>query len=236
MKRRGLSSQGLSRSLILAALVVMVANAVALLDVARNRTRRLQTIELTERELPIGYQREDNSGIEMRLTLASEGPLVGLGLEWLDAVKLRELGIEMRPLAGDNSRQPPARPVYLALEYDGPAWQHYLEEARKRFPDMVPQNTASHLIVVDAARTPEVLLARYGSTGRHLIVRGTLATMASRSIVDVMPREIHVSLPLANALQRFARHWEAEQIPRYTVRLAYGIHYEPWVETVTVKP
>ena len=92
MKRRGWS-----RGLILAAIVVTVANAVSLLGVARNRARRLQTIELTERELPIAYRPEDNSGIELRFTLASDGPLAGLGLEWLDAVKLRISGLVRTP-------------------------------------------------------------------------------------------------------------------------------------------
>lgn len=234
------------KGLILAAVVVTAANAVALIGVGRNRFRKLQTIELTERELPVGYQTEDNSGIEMRLTLASEGRIAGPGFEWLDAGKLREIGFDTNRTVDDNYSQIPPRQAYLALEFDGPAWQRYLEEARKTSHDTGwRENATSHLVAVDAARSPEVLLARYANTGRHLIVRGTLATRWARTeegaviegrIVDLMPREIHVSLPLANALQRFAGHWEVDQVPRFTVRLGYGVRYEPWVESVGVKP
>jgi hypothetical protein len=70
--------------------------------------------------------------------------------------------------------------------------------------------------------------------GRNLIVRATINT--SRSIAEIMPRRIHVPLPAANVLQRFARHWRGSQIPRYTVRLAYGVHDEPWVDSVALKP
>ena len=90
------------------------------------------------------------------------------------------------------------------------------------------------------ARTPDPLMARYGRTGRHLIVRATIGTTTNGNFVhgyiaEVMSRGIHVPIPEANALHRLAGNRDDKQIPRYTVRLKYGAHFEPWVDSIAIK-
>jgi hypothetical protein len=140
------------KGLIVAAALVTLVNALSLITVGRNRARTVQTIELTERELPIEYQTEENSGIDLHLRVVSEGIFGGLGIKWLDSSKLRELGFDTSGAAVDNNWQHPPRPAYVALEYDGPGWQQYLEKARSTWRNLSPEreNTVSHLVAVDA--------------------------------------------------------------------------------------
>ncbi len=212
MKRRGL---------LAAAALVVIANAIALVGVARNRASALQTIDLTERELPLGYQGEENSGIDLHLAIDYE-PGVGS----FDAAELQEMGFPAADLA---------RPVYVALEYDGPGWQALA--AKERETRTVAASVIlgqSRLIPVDASRSADALLTKYGSTGRHLIVRGTVKP--GQFVVVINP-QIHVPLPAAVVLQNPPPPQPGgTEGPRYTIRLAYGTHFEPWVVSVTAMP
>lgn len=211
MKRRGL---------LAAAALVVVANAIALVGVARNRASTLQTIDLTERELPLGYQGEENSGIDLHLAINYEP-----GVGWFDAAKLKEMGFPAADLS---------RPVYVALEYDGPGWQAFAAKERETTVAASVILGQSRLIPVDASRSPDALLTKYGSTGRHLIVRG--AVKPGQFVVVINP-QIHVPLPAAVVLQDPPSPQPGvTEGPRYTIRLAYGTHFEPWVVSVTALP
>jgi hypothetical protein len=108
-----------------------------------------------------------------------------------------------------NERSVLPRPVYVALE---------LRERAE----------GSRLEAVDASLQPETLTARYPGQRRYLISRGTVATHKRQSSrpgsVVVLPRMVNVPLPPNPPLQR------------YTVKLRYGPHWEPWVTELTPRP
>jgi hypothetical protein len=233
MKRRGL---------LAAAALVVVANAIALLGVARNRASTVQTIDLTERELALGYQDEENSGIDLRFVFNRQP-----NPDWFNAAKLQDLGFKTAVPSDGMFPAIPERSAYVAFEYDGPAWQAVLsKELARPGAQAVYVEAQPHLVPVDVSRDSETLLAKYGSTGRHLIVRATVTSTVDfrdgrRSmqgrIVEILPQEIHVPLPEASVLEKARlRPADTSQRPHYTVHLANGAHFEPWVVSVTALP
>jgi hypothetical protein len=228
MKRRGL---------LAAAALILIANAIALLGVERNRASAAQAIDLTPRELTLGYQGEENSGIDLRLSTNQSN------FDWFDAAKLRELGFPASVSSVKNPLDWPARPAYVAFEYDGPAWQDLLAGQRD-LPGFIAANSErqSHLVPVDASLSSDTLLQKYGNAGKHLIVRATIQpwlfgtkdgkTVPRGRIAEILGSEIHVPLPDALILAKIAPPREGA----YTVRLAFGSHFEPWVISVTALP
>jgi hypothetical protein len=226
------------RGLLAAAALVVVSNASALLGVARNRASTLQTIDLTERELTLGYQGEENSGIDLRLQTNYTFGVYGSNMNWLDAAKLQELGFPAAVASRDASRDWLARPVYVALEYDGPAWQSLVAKELERPAGSVAAyiENQSHLVAVDASLSSETLLARYRNTGRHLIVRATVKPVVGSQFVEMINPQIHVPLPDALVLEKPEPPRLGTERRHYTVRLAYGARFEPWVISVTALP
>lgn len=221
------------RGPLLAALLVLTANGIVLLHVTRNRAARLQEIELTERELPLAFTREENSGIDVTLTITQDWSTSKPG--WLNEQKLRELGFELKPNETWNGSETP-RPAFLALEYDGPAWQHYFEESSKKDWMKDSLRSASQLLPVDVSRDPERLRRRYSGNNRILIVRARIDFFTAKkqiqgSVTEIIGRDIHVPLPAASALENF-RRGGVSQTRGYSIRLAYGAAYEPWVESI----
>src|SRR5947208_1783831 len=118
-------------SLLLAAAIVVVANAFALVHAWRNRSGPIQTdITLTERELPVSYRwNEDESGVALDLRWLNPA-WASFGWEraalWLDQKALQELGFETSVAPSDEKafefyQRQRARRAFVALEYDGPA-------------------------------------------------------------------------------------------------------------------
>ena len=205
--------------LLIAAGLVVVANGMALLGVARNRASVLQRIELTERELPLAFEDKEDTGVDLRIEV---GPQTDHDRVFTDK-KLAELGLDPRL----------PRAVFVACEYDGPAWEHFLAGRHKGSGENGRWiEGESHLVIVDAALSPDALRARYGKDPKHVIFR---AAVAPNRRVSVLPGGVHVPLPLANSLHGIApRDLSKDWTPRYTVRIAIGRNYEPWVEAVTL--
>jgi len=207
------------RGLLAAAALVVVANAIALVGVARNRASALRTIDLTERELALGYQGEENSGIDLRLTINYQSTM-----DWFDDAKLQELGFPASVSSIKEYRDWPARPAYVAFEYD---------ESIER---------QSRLVPVGASREPVAA----NSPLKYLIVRATVQpgvviqdgkTVVRGRIVEILDSQIHVPLPAALALEKPGpAQPRLSERPRYTIRLAYGTRFEPWVISVTALP
>lgn len=131
-------------TLIAAAGLIVLANAIALVHAARNRSGEPDAeIVLSDRELSY-YDDPDDSGVSLTLhwldpdsmsystMLDSEAP----ARPWLDAAKLAELGFDVSVDPADEranrfySRQS-ARTGFVALEYDGPAWQAWADARRR---------------------------------------------------------------------------------------------------------
>lgn len=177
--------------------VVIVANAVLLVNASRNRAATRREIELTERELQVVQQGRENTALFLLMTYHDGG-------DWLNAAKLGELGLDT-----SSERLVLPRPAYVALT---------LEERPE----------GSRLKAVDAALQAETLTTRYPDQSRYLISRGTVAIhkrqSSSAGSAVVLPRMVNVPLPPKPPLQR------------YTVKVRYGAHWEPWVTELTPKP
>ncbi len=257
-------------SLLAAAAVVLLANAMALIHAARNRSGEAEAdITLTDREL--NYQRDpDNSGVGLRLRWVDPGaldytntPEDAAARAWLGRSKLQELGFDCSvapegpKAASFYARQIP-RTGFVALEYDGAAWQSWLESRPKAVQIWVrspgqksaldyEQRFASRLAAFDAAATAAALRGRHADRARVLIVPAVIrisllparpaaegrSARPARLVgyIQQIPSLIHVSRPFSEgfrALRQTSRNKTREE-PVYRVRLRYGSLLEPWV-------
>jgi hypothetical protein len=163
---------------------------------------------------------------------------------WLDRRKLEGLGFDYARAMRDPLHPPLPRPAFVALEYDGPAWQKWLNSAQQaglgvthyELPSRL--ELLSRLIPIDAAKSPETLLRKYPDRGKYLIVRGLVQLSATTrqgqlqllpSISQLLPDTIHVPAPLSDGLANLPIVPNAS--PRYTLTLSYGRHFEPWLVT-----
>jgi len=230
--------------LLFAAAVILIANAFVLVGVARNRSGHpQQTIQLTERELPMNYRGNEDTGISLRLQWGQRSFSRG-GYPLLDQAKLESLGFDCKAALRDTKRQPLDRPAFLVLELNGSTWQSWLKSAEetKTVPDSVKM-AQSKIFVVDAAKTPEPLLAKYTDRKMYLVTRGVVRLFVNTwdakvqnprlesSISELLPGTIHVPLPLSNMLANRSANTPALDF-HYTVTLAYGSRFEPWVVKV----
>jgi hypothetical protein len=192
MKRRGwLAATGL----------VILSNLIALSGVGLNRVGEPDaSLELTERELPIGYRTDEDSGVWLRLSWSGgdTDPFThGTQLDWLDPGKLEELGFDCSlPLSAGTAelhydKQLP-REAYAVLEQEGGAWEAWLAERQKELDEAVAkvergeesedwlatrreelerrERSASRLFAVDAGVDPAALRRRYPDRGHYAIV------------------------------------------------------------------
>ena len=213
------------RLILAGAALVVASNAVVLAGVAYNRSGEPDSrFVLSEREVTrdgaeITGATSEDSGLSLRLqwTVArrdsatgcqtqpgwwSYGGMVGAGdVAWLNRAKLEELGIHV-PSARELERRGVAfdrglgRDVFVALEFDGPAYTAALEGARAAAAlcdagvlsdpaDHAKSQSAAQahsavarlsakgtrLFVVDAAPDPAALRHRYPDRAHYAIVR-----------------------------------------------------------------
>jgi hypothetical protein len=252
MKRTGL---------IFAVAVVLASNGIALIGVERNRAGgSVETIELTERELPLLNTDQENSGVG--LTLQSFGQSTWMADKALDRDKLEKAGFDFRVPArkSDKDLAPLPRVAYVVLEYGGEIWERRLQQeenekgqsqsSARRFG--VTGNlerdrmTVSRLVPVDVAKSMLDLRRLYPDESKYLIVRAAIVawleevkdpvTQAVKSrnwvgrVSEILPSYINVPLPYARLLSPLKP--QTGQAPRYTVTLKYGRNLEPWVADV----
>jgi hypothetical protein len=245
-----------------AAAVVVLSSAFVLVHAARNRSGEPEAeIVLSERELSY-YGDPDDSGVALTLRWVDPGSLrysTALKPEereppvWLSREKLTELGFDcsLDPSARDAYSfygKQSARTAFVALEYDGPAWQKWIdlsermtraEQALTNQPPPVyyERQQSSRLAAVDAARDAAVLRARHPDRSRVLIVPAVIRVAVSgpyasgrnaylNGYIQEVPALIHVPRPLSDAF-RAGRAGTG-----YYVRLRYGRYLEPWVVAV----
>jgi hypothetical protein len=252
MKRTGL---------IFAVAVVLVSNGIALIGVTSNRAGGpVETIELTERELPLQNTDQENSGVG--LTLQSFGQSSWVADRTLDQAKLEKAGFDFRIPARKSGKDLALLPrvAYVALEYGGEVWERRLqkEENEKGQSQSTAQRssvtgnleldrmTVSRLVPVDVAKSMSDLRRLYPDESKYLIVRAAIVawleevkdpiTQAVTSyncvgrVSAILPSYINVPLPYARLLSPLKP--QTRQAPRYTVTLKYGRNLEPWVADV----
>lgn len=132
---------------VVAGIVWILIVNLALLGAAtwNARGEPLSQLQLTERELALRVDRQEpGAGIVLSLRLAGQAPrplqraawirradLPQLDLPWFDRKKLRNLGFPVDvdpggPRAAQYYNHAQFRRVYIALEYDGDAWDRWI--------------------------------------------------------------------------------------------------------------
>jgi len=219
-------------------LLILLANAIALIGVELNRGEPLQRIQITERELSlVRTQDQDNSGIDLKL-IWNAGPS-------FDRQKMQALGFGCPPTLREKIRIPLPKVVFAALEYEGRAWTEWMSKQAEQFPraGTLNLNLATRLSVVDVAKTAAELQAKYPDSTHYVIVRAlaraipgikekTRVSEWHGRVVAILPDEIHVPLPYAPALAHL--NLSPPTAPRYSVTLCYGRRFEPWISSVTI--
>jgi Domain of unknown function (DUF4824) len=249
-----------------AAAIVLLANAFAMIHAAINRAGQPEAeIVLTERELNYSPS-SDDSGVSVNLRWVDPGA-TPYSSAWdteeleartlLNQAKLEELGFDCRvapsdPKADTFYSRPDARTGFVALEYDGAAWQSWMERRERneravagtRRPVDYERISGSRLVVIDAGADAAALRARHPERDRVLILPAVIRMSLTprwpstlgrparparlSGYIQEIPSEIHVPRPFSDRLRELSQGG-----PRaYRVRLRYGRLLEPWVTGV----
>ena len=238
-------------TVLAAAFVILVANVWTYVSATLNRGDAPGgTIELTERELLLPEATGDSTAILLELdwdTLHAPTERRGAA-DWLDAAKLVELGLDPR-LPGMLAEDPDldyselSIPVFVVLEYEGPAWRQAPPERER----------STRLLAIDAGLDPGQLRERYADPGRYVIARGVVDSFVQELphaegeppppprvhgiLEGIQPSHVFVPRPhnriLEDARRRgnSARDHEDDR-PRFCATVSWGRRYEPWIESV----
>jgi hypothetical protein len=233
----------MKRPWLIAALALLaVSNVWVLIHVARNRAGSPDAeLELTARELVYYGGRSEDSGVVLMLRWQNPAPEYEiLGIDWpgwFDRKKLEELGFDVQVPANakgaarhyQNQR---SREVFVALEFDGPAWQGWLKmrEPRLHLESRynqelsveqrleVERQTESRLVAVDAGLDAAALRRKYPDR-RHVMIMPGLARAiredARKAVADDPGRPAgvrgaitRVSIEAINVPQPFSRFFD----------------------------
>ena len=244
MKRTGL---------LLAAALVLAADAYVLFNAARNRSGSpAAAIELTERELRLTRPHRESTALFLELAWEPKWRRFKFedGPEWFNQDKLREVGYDCRlpltdPSARAHYRAMPAREAFAVLEYNEAGGGDAGED----------RSTWSRLRAVDAGRDPALLRRKYADARRFLVVpslvrlfyaenwdantrrflpggylRGAVVDLLVREI-SVPPTESRVLKDLTSTDDYFATPEARARGPRYSAVLYYGRNNEPWINS-----
>ena len=237
--------------LFIAIAVLLCTNAIALILAAQNRAGEpVQTIELTERELALQSMGQDNSGVGLTLTWHRQDEAA-----YFTRAQMETIGFDFRIPKGRTSKEILLLPrrAYVALEYDGKAWEQWAQRPENEKPPSRPgmplRSSTTRLFPVDVATNFAELRSRYPDQGKYLIVAAAVQAQI-RDIKDpktgvvlpdqcvgnlsaILPSDINVPLPFTRLLSPLNPEPKTE--PRYTVTLAYGQNLEPWVTAVSIR-
>jgi hypothetical protein len=252
-------------SLILAIAIILASDGIALIGTTHNRAGdAVQTIQLTERELPILNADQENTGVDLNISW-SQFPSPSIG-SVLDRKQLEASGFVFSAPPSEATKNVAFLPreAYVALEYEGQKWNEWQQWAKQHStndqsiiegnpgapPTIRSPRSASHLFVVDASKSMSELRTRYPDQSKYLIVRAVLMAqtypvkgspageVASYRyigrVMQIMPNVIHVPIPYSRAISFLKPRREGE--PRYTATLKYGNSLEPWVSAVNLLP
>lgn len=193
----------MNRPLLPAAIALLVvSNVWVLAHVALNRSGEPDSeMELTARELNYYGSRSDDSSVVLLLRwqntapqYPTPGPAASPG--WFDQKKLEDLGFDLRvppssPRAQRFYTNLRSREVFVALEFEGPAWEQWLKDREPQLqletqyatqipaPDRleIERQTGSRLVAIDVARDPAELRRKYPDRKRVMILRGLVRAM-----------------------------------------------------------
>ena len=218
----------MKRALVLGAVaLVSVTNIAALALGALNRRAVTSDVTLTERELRLTAVR--SSVTLLRIHWLQPSPLYFRD-EFVSRAGFVPAPVQSFDGLNEHARRQLARQVYVALEYDGPAWQQYRDIVLRREPPAATgaapltaeqverqrrareQTIAEHsrLFAIDLDLDPERLRSRHPDRSRVLIslARASLTVQYDQgrpllvaSVTQMMPFEINVPRPFSVVLR-----------------------------------
>lgn len=219
-------------------LLILLANAVALIGVYFNRSGEAESrLALSQRELtmPWGWGiAKENSGLAVSLNWRvidpSIGEFGGYGFsggtpDWLDEARMAALGFDTSlPAEGTFGRrrferQLP-REVILVLELAGPAWQQAVERARQnaaRHEAASLANVGSKEFAEKAKRAQEQLKREEISNSRLFAIDAGLDVAALRARY---PDRGHYLILKGTVRPRLATHEKKTRVTGYVSALA----------------
>jgi len=256
------------RLLLIGVGLIVLTNAIALAGVAYNRAGSLESVlQLSERELSYYKgEHEDNSGISVNFdwTVMNESATdveyyswrnYSRRADWLNTAKLKQLGFDVRnpsfsTSAPDSSDSLKDREVFLVLEFNGPAYQRYLQAAKALAKTQVDKKAAAddiaeaetkdtRLFVIDAGTQADSLRKLYPKGKMHVIVKGIVSARWEKTdekiellgyIKSLSISTLHVSKPHDVVFNAIPAN---DASGKYQVRVAYGQRHEPWILSVT---
>jgi len=239
------------KPLFLAAIGILVlSNAFVLAHVAMNRTGEPDAeMQLTARELQYYGSRSDESSVILMLRWQNTAPEYppGTGLEdpgWFDQKKLEELGFDLSvpassPKAARFYQNLRSRQAYVALEFEGPAWEQWLAKREAEaatelsygpqvtLPDRISieRQTTPRLVAIDVARDPAELRRKYPDRKRVMILPALVRAMLDPE------RRTSATAPMRPAFLRGAitrLAIESINVPEPLSRRLDGLSYSPW--------
>lgn len=256
---------------LLAGLIVIV-NAFVLAGVAYNRSESVAVLTLSERELSIPMYRDlEDSGLALSLqyqVLRSDIDSYQHGSNrapWLDAVKMLSLGFDEDDLKTGNDSgfsDIPEREVYIALEFNGKAYQQMLANVQAWHDEAIidedltdraatdidkrllrEQVSSSRLFAIDADTNLMTLQQKYPQDNM-LFLKGLVRVRfwanndtQERSmgyIQSLIVGNINVPYPFNTRLKDLpVPAYNDVSPPDYEVEIHFGKRLEPWIERVT---
>ncbi len=218
------------RTLTLSLGLVVLVNLFVLGGVAYNRSNREAVLNLTERELTLVSAEKDDTSISLSMD-------VNL-LDDLSQQKLKDLGYNLKHKYKEDWYSFPSKKVFVALEYDGPAWQKWvadkdkqiakaekkLKAAIKRGAKEQEQKDAledldsekdergsqSHWFPVDVALDRVALVKAHPATETYVIVPAQLQVNYQAQGDPLYRCSIRLLLDQVHVDQRFRRFFEGK--------------------------
>ena len=230
--------------------LLIVSNAFVLAHVAMNRSGESDSeMQLTARELQYYGGRSDESGVLLMLRWTNTAPEYPTGLPgeapvWFDQKKLEEIGFDLSvpassPKAARFYENLRSREVFVALEYEGPAWEAWLKDREPRLekessygpqvtlPDRIEieRQTTPRLVTTDVARDPAQLRRKYPDRTRVMLLQALVRAKLEperRALLTAPLRPAY----LRGAITRLAI--ESINVPQPLSRRLEGKSYSPW--------
>jgi len=240
----------------LAFALLLVTNALIYLGIYLNRqSPPTALVDLSQRELTNydEYNREDSAKYFSLIWRGdAEGGYHQIS-QWLDTKKLKSLGFSLRFDDEGNLENTPSKEVFVVLEMDGKSYQNALQNAQKKVDETKAKQAdssffnydndlkqaqeeyeserdkSSRLFAIDASNDAQTLKKLYPNSKTHIILKGviepygTLKEGAKGRITQLHTTQIFIPHQFHTTLQN------PNQKHKYTVTLAIGSRYEPYI-------
>jgi len=198
----------MNRGILVAGATLVVANALILGSVMRNRAGNPDAvIRLSERELQSWGNQSDGAEEILNLRLSWQMAPGPDGEPWFDRARLEALGAHHLPSPDDTTHtygwMRPNRPGYVVLELAGPAWQRWRAERKAAAdsseamrvggpaplpehgkPMLMVDTTGTRLMAVDFGLDPLALRQQYPERSQYLILPATYRADVTPAVRD----------------------------------------------------